>query len=129
MKQFSRFSQMYGIINAFGESTDLEHFHSVTWQPLVDIYEQDDTVVIVVELPGVDKEEIDVTIEHEILRITGMRPKRIPDATQHVHQMEIPYGRFTRLVKLPASSNVDNVEAEYSEGYLTITIPRMRKDD
>ena len=93
------------------------------WRPPIDIFERLDGIVIVVELPGVDKEHINVSVEQGILSITGFRRKYIPKNTQRVHQMEIPDGPFERLIQLPERLDADHIEAEYREDSLTIQIP------
>lgn len=125
MPKFSDyFLRMQAITSGLPGGSPIEHFHSGAWQPPVDIFERPDRIVLVVELPGVDKEDLDVYVERDILKITGVRPKRIPEGTQHVHQMEIAYGHFARFVKLPACADVDHIEAQFKDGYLTIEIPR-----
>jgi len=96
---------------------------SAAWRPPIDIFERLDGIVIVVELPGVDRDHINVSVERGILSITGFRRKYIPKNTERVHQMEIPDGPFERKVQLPDRSDVDHIEAEYREDSLTIEIP------
>ncbi len=95
-----------------------------SWQPHIDVFEREDRFIIVVELPGVRKEQIEAHVENGILQIKGTREKRIPQGTTHVHQLEIPYGSFTRLLQLPQSADVKRIEAQYEDGFLTIEIPR-----
>jgi HSP20 family protein len=122
-------SQMYTMMNNMPSGTGIENIHSTTWQPAVDIYERDEGIVIVVELPGLSEEQIDVTVEGGVLKIKGHRPKRIPDNTRHVHQMEIPYGHFARFVSLPSAASIDDIEANFEGGYLTVTIPGEPADE
>jgi HSP20 family protein len=127
MKQFIHFlSHVYNVSAGVREGAVIEHLHPTTWQPALDVYEQQDSIRIVVELPGIDKDQIHVRVEQGILRITGCRPKQIPETTQRVHQMEIPYGPFARLVTLPEGSDVERIEAKYENGYLIIEIPKAR---
>lgn len=116
-------SRMYTLMGGLQNADRLSEPHSGTWQPLVNVYERADDIVVMVELPGVDKDKIRVDIEGDILRIEGERPARIPEGTHHMQQMEIPVGRFARLLRLPRNAERENVEAEYDKGYLTITIP------
>lgn len=101
----------------------LGHPQGFTWQPLLDIFERPEGISIVAELPGVEKDQVNVTVEHNMLSISGVRQKAIPADTQRVHQMEIPYGPFARSVELPAESDTDRIAAKYERGYLTIEIP------
>lgn len=96
----------------------------VAWQPLIDVCERPREIIIIVELPGVDEDKIKVSVERSILRISGVRKKLLPNDTQRMHQMEIPYGPFARSVQLPACSDIAHIEADYHQGYLTIKVPR-----
>lgn len=125
MKDFTHFlAQTYAILGGGGAAGGLPSMPAAHWQPPIDIYECRDGLHILVELPGVDKDQLSVSVEDCILRIAGFRPKTVPPSTQNVHQMEIPYGHFARYVRLPSSSNVDRINAKYENGFLTIDIPR-----
>jgi len=122
MKRFSHiFMQLHPITERDTWAGDPEGF---VWQPLLDIYEGADGITIVAELPGVEKDQVSVCVEGQALRISGVRHKYVPTDTQRVHQMEIPYGPFSRTVDIPIGSDIDRIEAEYEHGYLTIKIPR-----
>jgi len=103
----------------------MQHPHGSAWQPPVDVFERDDAIVVVVELPGVEKEQISAIVDHGILKVSGYRAKKLPDQISHVHQMEIPYGKFSRALRLPEGIDVESIEAEYQNGYLVIHIPRV----
>lgn len=123
------FAQMSAMMNDLQGATPLDHFREATWQPPVDIYEGDSRITIVVELPGVEKKNIDVDVVESTLRITGFKQKPLPEATRHVHQMEIPYGQFARFVRLPCQVDVEGIEAEYRDGYLTVHVPRSARNE
>lgn len=101
----------------------------VAWQPLIDVCERPEAILIIAELPGVDRDQIKVSVKHGVLRIAGFRKKLLPSDTQRVHQMEIPYGPFARSVQLPACSDVEHIEADFHQGYLTVTVPRTRQNE
>ncbi|MCC6697454.1 MAG: Hsp20/alpha crystallin family protein [Candidatus Hydrogenedentes bacterium] len=122
-------NQMQGLMQSLQGAASIEHVSSSTWQPLVDIYERRDCLIIVVELPGVKKEHITVTVSEGVLRIAGVRAKQIPEGTQQVHLMEIPYGPFVRFLKLPPCASIENIEVEYADGYLTLRVHRNRDHD
>lgn len=94
------------------------------WRPYVDIYERADAFVIVVELPGVRESDLSVSVEKGILSIIGYRHKEIPADAVHVHQMEIPHGPFRRAIKLHGTADIEAIQAEFKDGFLTIQIPR-----
>jgi HSP20 family protein len=90
----------------------------------VDIYEQPDAILVVAEIPGLALESIHVAVVDGMLRVSGARPKMIPEDTLRVHQIEIPYGPFARDVQLPHWVDMERCEASYEEGCLKVRIPR-----
>ena len=119
-----RYPNIYFQMYAMTPRRQLESFSPIEWEPPLDIYETDSKFVIIAELPGVKKDQVHVSVEQNILTIEGDRPKRVPSRTVHVHQMEIPSGRFARRIQLPAETDVERIEATFREGYLRIEVPR-----
>ena len=96
----------------------------VSFRPHADVYfdNRENTVVVKVELPGVDPNEINLEVSDNILRVSGTRlDERHPHAAYQ--QMEITYGRFERAVMLPAGVDASTASADYNDGYLEITFP------
>lgn len=118
------FSEMCRIMAEMGEEAGFEHFQRAAWRPPVDIYERENTILVVMEIPGIDRNDLHVSVAKGVLKITGFKPKHTPDAAQRVHLMEIPYGRFARFVRVPRCADVESIEANYKDGFLTIEIPR-----
>lgn len=110
------------------QAARMQELGAANWQPLVDIYECEDFFRIIAEIPDVDKHRINVSVQDNILRIAGVRYKRVPDTAQSVVQMEIPHGEFARLIELPKSLDADALEAEYENGYLTLQAPKKRHE-
>lgn len=128
MKRFTRVFLQSGFpVSASEHNSWLGHPQGVAWQPLVDVYECQEATVLVAELPGVEQDQITVTVQSNCLRITGIRNKHIPKDTHRVHQMEIPHGPFARLIELPPSCDVEHIEARFDQGYLMIRLPRMEQ--
>lgn len=119
-----QYPNIYFQMYAMTPRRQLESFSPIEWEPPLDIYETDAKFVIIAELPGVKKDQVHVSVEQNILTIEGERPKRVPSRTVHVHQMEIPYGRFSRRIQLPAETDLERIEAKFREGYLRIEVPR-----
>ena len=94
------------------------------WKPPVDIYETAQEVIVVVEVAGMNKDDITVTLENNVLKISGMRPDFSPSTKKRIHQMEIDYGKFERAVKIAIPIDTENTSAQYKEGFLRITIPK-----
>lgn len=96
------------------------------WSPAVDIYETDSEVVVIVELPGVDMNKVEVVLQGDILHISGERHP--PSACARRHQLEVNTGSFERAVRLPYAVDADSVQANYKDGMLTITCLPVRHE-
>jgi len=96
------------------------------WKPPVDIYETAEEVIVVVEVAGMNRNNITVTLENNLLKISGTRPDYSPSTKKRIHQMEIDYGKFERIVKIAIPIDTDNTSAQYKEGFLRITIPKTK---
>lgn len=100
------------------------------WRPLTDMYEVDNELVIKVEIPGVNKNDITITLDGRLLVIRGTR--NIPEQKCSIvyHQMEINYGEFERVLMLPAGFDTEKIKAELKdkEGFLYITISKIKED-
>lgn len=94
------------------------------WHPPTDVFETPDAVIIRLEIPGADPSEIDVMVEDGSLAVRGMRYDSFPEAKQSYYQMEIHYGPFERIIKLPEGLDTERATAEYAEGFLSIKIPK-----
>jgi len=104
------------------------HFsRSVTWEPAVNIQEDEACIYLCVELPGLEQDEITVEAMDRSLRIRGERGVPRPPGKQHpscIVHMEINSGRFERIIKLPDRADLAHVEAMLHSGFLWITIPK-----
>jgi HSP20 family protein len=96
------------------------------WRPPTDVYETEDRVVIKVEIPGMNPDEIEISFEDRILRISGTRLDQI--AKRSYHCLEIQYGDFVSEVYLPGMYDQDMIEAEYQSGFLTIRLPKLNHE-
>lgn len=95
-----------------------------SWLPPVDIYETPDRqVVLKAELPGLKREDIDLTVENTTLTIRGERKRDEGIADERYHRAERAYGPFTRSFTLPSTIDGGKVRAEYRDGVLTVTLP------
>jgi len=94
------------------------------WGPALDMGEDKENYWVRVEIPGMKKEEIEVSIEDGMLVISGERKASESYKKAHVHRAERFHGRFSRSVALPAPVNTEKVKAAYSDGVLTVTLPK-----
>lgn len=94
------------------------------WQPSVDIYETEDSIIIKAELPDVDQKDIEVRIEDSTLILRGERKHEGEVKKENYHRIERYFGTFQRSFSLPATVQQDNVSATCERGVLTITLPK-----
>lgn len=97
------------------------------WKPLTDVYEISDDVIIKVEIPGVEKKDISITLEGKQLIIRGARTNPHQKSCVNYHQMEINYGDFERTIMLPDAYDADRISAELKDGFLYIRIKKEKK--
>ncbi len=97
-----------------------------SWRPSVDIYETEEEIVIIADLAGIKKKDIQVTLNKDLLTISGKRHDWPSSQRTCFYQLEIEYGPFQRTFKLPVSIEEDAVNATYSDGFLKITLPKKK---
>ncbi len=94
------------------------------WAPSVDISETDDTFEVHAELPGVAKDDLHVSVKDNLLTLSGEKRQENADDTQNYRRVERRYGSFQRRFALPSEVATDAIKAEYSDGVLTLSIPK-----
>ena len=97
------------------------------WTPALDLYEDKDNFVVKAELPGMKREEIEVSLHEGSLSISGERKSEEKHEEAEVHRTERFFGRFQRTVTLPTAVAADKVKASYKDGILTITLPKTEE--
>jgi HSP20 family protein len=97
------------------------------WTPALDVYEGKDSFVVKAELPGMKKEDIEVSLHDGSLSISGERKTETKHEDAEVYRAERFFGRFQRTVTLPTAVAADKVKAAYKDGVLTITLPKTEE--
>jgi len=97
------------------------------WTPAMDLYEGKDNVFVKAELPGMKKEDIEVSFHNGTLSVSGERKSEEKSEGSEVHRSERFFGRFQRTVTLPTPVAADKVKAQYQDGILTITLPKTEE--
>jgi len=97
------------------------------WTPALDVYEDKDTLTVKAELPGMKKEDIDISLHDGCLSISGERKSEEKFEKADVYRAERFVGRFQRALTLPSPVAVDKVKAQYKDGVLTITLPKTEE--
>lgn len=95
------------------------------WEPAVDLFDQEDKLIAEFELPGVDRDTIDVSVVGGVLQVRAERkaPANIKD--EDYYCCERPRGSFYRTIQLPTNVDIDKIEAEYTDGVLKVTLPKV----
>jgi HSP20 family protein len=98
-----------------------------SWAPALDVHEDKDSFVIRTELPGLRREDIDVSLHDGAVIISGERKSEEVKEGVEVHRQERYYGKFQRALTLPAPVSGDKVKAQYKDGVLTVTLPKVEE--
>ena len=94
------------------------------WFPATDVVEDANGLRISLELPGVNPEQVEVTVENRTLTIKGQKEQVKEENSQRLHRYERSYGKFERSFQLPATVDAEKIEAHAEHGVLTLTLPR-----
>jgi HSP20 family protein len=97
------------------------------WNPQVDIYENNDQIVLEAELPGMNREDFDLSIENNVLTLRGERKFEKKDDNDNYHRVERSYGSFTRSFTLPQTVSSEGAVAEYKNGVLRVSLPKREE--
>lgn len=97
-----------------------------TLGPSLDISETEDTVVVRVELPGVDPDDVQISVTDQTLYLRGEKKLEHVTGGVHFHRVERRFGSFSRTVDLPCPVEVEEIEATYEKGVLMIVMPKRR---
>lgn len=97
------------------------------WSPALDVFQNNDAVAVKVELPGLRKEDIDISLEKGVLSISGERRHEERVEEGESFRSERYFGRFHRSVAIPTEVEADKVKASYTDGVLTVTLPKAEE--
>ena len=99
------------------------------WVPAMDVAERRDAYIVLAELPGVSPEHVDVHFEQNVLTISGMKPSAFSASSSddvRLFASERANGEFTRSVRLPDGADTERIEATFTNGLLTVTVPKAK---
>ncbi len=101
--------------------------HLSQWRPRIDVMEHADSFVIKAELPGVNRNDVKITVRENILTIKGEKKQEKEEKDKSYHRVERSYGSFERSFTLPSGVKNDKIDATYKDGVLTITLPKVEE--
>jgi HSP20 family protein len=123
----NRLSSLFGRRLPLLQDSGEEEFTVTEWSPPVDIAEDDKEYTVKAELPGLNKENIKVSVEGGVLSIAGERKVEKEEKNKRYHRIERSYGSFTRSFTLPEDASGEKVNAEFKDGVLKVHLPKEEK--
>jgi len=114
--------------NFFRSGSPVEETRATSYfAPAVDIAEQENEYIVKVELPGVAKDDVKISVESNILTIKGEKKQEKEEESKNFHRVERSYGSFQRSFTLPSTVKNDKIDAAFNSGILTITMPKSEE--
>ncbi len=131
MERWDPFREMVSLRDSFNRLFDealarpgSEWLAGIRDRPAVNVFETDTTVNVEIHLPGVKREEVEITLSGPVLTIKGERKAEEEVKEEHYLRREIHYGSFLRRISLPESANLEQPEAVFADGVLKVTFPK-----
>jgi HSP20 family protein len=126
---FREFSTLQDRLNrlfreSYGPEGREESLTTSSFAPPVDVYEDEHTVTLKIEVPGIDEKDIDVRIENNVLTVHGERKFEKEEKEENFRRVERQYGSFIRTFTLPSTVDAEKVAANYDKGILKIALPK-----
>jgi HSP20 family protein len=97
------------------------------WCPAVDISEDENNIYVAMEIPGMKKEDINVSLENNVLSLRGEKKQEKEIKEENYHRWERNYGSFSRAFELPMPVQADKIKASYKEGVLHVELPKAEE--
>lgn len=119
--------KMDRLFSPFWPNGDRELATAGQWVPAADLYEDKDQIVVKLELPGVRKEDVSISLTEDTLTIKGERKTEKEETRENYYRLEGNYGSFLRMFELPRPVKSDAVKAEYKDGILRIVLPKAEE--
>lgn len=94
------------------------------WMPSVDISETENEIVLRAEVPGINPEQIDITVSGDRLIISGEKSEEHEEKEEHYYHCERRFGAFERSIELPSTADVEKISADHTNGVLTVHVPK-----
>jgi len=115
------------IFDSFFSMSDEEETSLAAFTPAVDIEDKEKEYLISVELPGIKKDDIIMNISGNLLSISGQKNQEKKTENENYHRTERVFGSFQRSFRLPEISDQENISAEFKDGVLNVSIPKMKE--
>ena len=119
--------EMDRLWDRFGGETPLTKTFGKSWSPSVDISETKNSLVVKADLPGLEAEDVNVSISGDVLTIKGEKKLEEEEKDEHYHCVERYSGSFQRVFQLPSGVKTDQIEATFDKGVLKVTLPKVEE--
>ncbi|MCK4812729.1 MAG: Hsp20/alpha crystallin family protein [Candidatus Marinimicrobia bacterium] len=96
----------------------------IHWAPRMEVEETENDFLLNVEIPGLKKKDIDISVKDNVITISGEKKEKVHEKDSHYHLNEISYGKFSRSFQLPGNVDVDKIKGSWNAGVLTVEIPK-----
>jgi HSP20 family protein len=104
-----------------------EDFFSGDFVPAADVYQNKDNVIVEMDIPGVDSEKLDISVENDVLTVSGSREEKKEVKKEDYYRKEVRSGSFSRSVILPMQVKGDQAQAEFKKGVLKVILPKAEE--
>ncbi|NSW92295.1 MAG: Hsp20/alpha crystallin family protein [Firmicutes bacterium] len=125
--EWNPFREMDNFTREMGNFLDRSPFRlfGMPGAPKVDVYQTDTEVIMKAEIPGINKEDLNVFVDENSIRLSGQIKRANDFKDENIYRSERYYGNFSRTIPLPVEIKSDQTTAEYKDGILTITAPKL----
>ena len=125
------FDALFNLQRALDARLASEWLHDATTSrgpfPPINVFQQGDDILAIIELPGIDKEKLQIEAKENTIRISGSKAADYADEAS-VHRREREFGQFDRTLSIPLQLDLDGIKAEYRDGVLALFLPRAESD-
>jgi len=112
------------MFRSFYEDSESSDSH---WMPSVDIIDEKDKLLLTAEIPGVEKKDVKINLQNNVLSIEGEKKQEHEEKDDNYYRSERFYGKFCRSFTLSSDVDSDNIQADFDNGVLTVTMPKSEK--
>ncbi|PYS86473.1 MAG: molecular chaperone [Acidobacteria bacterium] len=119
--------EMNQLFSGFGKGFDANEFARGAWAPSVDIFEDQEKLIVEAELPGMNREDFELSVENNVLTLKGERKFEKKDERDNYHRVERQYGSFVRQFTLPQTITAEGATADFENGVLRVSLPKREE--
>src|SRR5574341_101076 len=123
----ARPSTLFGPAPVRKEGEREERMTLTDWAPLVDVIEDEKEYLVKAELPEVKKDDVKITVQDEVLTVSGERTQEKEEKGKKFHRIERAYGSFSRSFTLPEDADASKIAADFKNGVLTVHLPKSER--